>query len=138
MSCLLFVNVGFGYTCSKLLPVVVTSSKDKSFPPRGKVLVLTLLLDAAYPTQQSDPTSPNECLAEPVRPTVHSFCKVLTASDTLVNFLVLMFYNLYPFHYSLFHTPVHQKLIFSWPDKQLKLTAKNLHGTEWRVNIQGS
>ncbi|KAI3706712.1 hypothetical protein L6452_24638 [Arctium lappa] len=31
---------------------------------------------------QSDPTSPDECLAEPVRPTVHSFCKVLTASDT--------------------------------------------------------
>ncbi|KAJ0571241.1 putative transcription factor B3-Domain family [Helianthus annuus] len=32
--------------------------------------------------QQSDPTSPDECKLEPARPTVHLFCKVLTASDT--------------------------------------------------------
>lgn len=32
--------------------------------------------------QQTEPTSPDEALAEPVRPTVHSFSKVLTASDT--------------------------------------------------------
>ena len=30
----------------------------------------------------TDPTSPDACVAEPPRPTVHSFCKVLTASDT--------------------------------------------------------
>lgn len=32
--------------------------------------------------QQTEPTSPDPCLPEPTRPKVHSFCKVLTASDT--------------------------------------------------------
>ncbi|KAM0033161.1 putative DNA-binding pseudobarrel domain superfamily, auxin response factor [Helianthus debilis subsp. tardiflorus] len=32
--------------------------------------------------QQSEPTSLDECLLDPTRPTVQSFCKVLTTSDT--------------------------------------------------------
>ncbi|KAI7739108.1 hypothetical protein M8C21_032588 [Ambrosia artemisiifolia] len=39
---------------------------------------ITLLPEA----DQSDQMSPDECRPEPARPTVHSFCKVLTASDT--------------------------------------------------------
>ncbi|KAE8669676.1 Serine/threonine-protein kinase SRK2E [Hibiscus syriacus] len=31
---------------------------------------------------QPEPTTPDECTLEPQRPTIHSFCKVLTASDT--------------------------------------------------------
>ncbi|CAH1448092.1 unnamed protein product [Lactuca virosa] len=81
-----------------------------SFPPRGMVLVLIFLLDAACPTKQSDQTSPNECLAEALRPTVHSFCKVLTTSDIL---------------------DMTQKT----PTQGL--TGKDLHGTEWQFNIQG-
>ncbi|CAI9278572.1 unnamed protein product [Lactuca saligna] len=50
----------FGYTCSKLLPGVVTASKDRSFPRRGWVLVLTFLLDSTCPIQHSDPTSLDE------------------------------------------------------------------------------
>ncbi|KAL2543801.1 Auxin response factor 9 [Forsythia ovata] len=33
-------------------------------------------------TDQTEPRSPDRCNPEPPRPTVHSFCKVLTASDT--------------------------------------------------------
>ncbi|MFS8019974.1 putative transcription factor B3-Domain family [Helianthus anomalus] len=39
---------------------------------------ITLLPEA----DQSDPTSPNECKSETARPTVHSSCKVWSASDT--------------------------------------------------------
>lgn len=33
-------------------------------------------------SQQSEPTSPDPCSSEPPKQTVHSFCKILTASDT--------------------------------------------------------
>lgn len=32
--------------------------------------------------QQTEPRSPDQCLPEPPKQTVHSFCKILTASDT--------------------------------------------------------
>jgi len=32
--------------------------------------------------QQTEPTSPDPCPPEPAKPTIHSFCKILTASDT--------------------------------------------------------
>lgn len=32
--------------------------------------------------QQNEPTRPDPCPPETTRPTVHSFCKILTASDT--------------------------------------------------------
>ncbi|KAM0026022.1 putative transcription factor B3-Domain family [Helianthus debilis subsp. tardiflorus] len=73
---------------------------------------------------QSDPTSPDECKLEPARPTVHSFCKVLTALDTGTHggFSVLRKHanECLPALDMTHATPTHE------------LSAYNLHKTEWR------
>ncbi|KAI3710680.1 hypothetical protein L2E82_40469 [Cichorium intybus] len=73
---------------------------------------------------QSDPTSPDECLAEPVRPTVHSFCKVLTASDTSTHggFSVLRKHA----------NECLPPLDMTQATPTQELSATDLHGTEWR------
>ncbi|KAI3727748.1 hypothetical protein L6452_16368 [Arctium lappa] len=73
---------------------------------------------------QSDPTSPDECLAEPVRPTVHSFCKVLTASDTSTHggFSVLRKHA----------NECLPPLDMTQATPTQELVAKDLHGAEWR------
>ncbi|XP_024996106.1 auxin response factor 9-like [Cynara cardunculus var. scolymus] len=72
----------------------------------------------------SDPTSPDECLAEPPRPSVHSFCKVLTASDTSTHggFSVLRK------HANECLPPLDMKQ----PTPTQELVATDLHGIEWR------
>ncbi|XP_071702922.1 auxin response factor 18-like isoform X2 [Rutidosis leptorrhynchoides] len=73
---------------------------------------------------QTEPTSPDECLPEPVRPTVHSFCKVLTASDTSTHggFSVLRKHA----------TECLPPLDMSQAIPTQELIAYDLHGTEWR------
>ncbi|XP_023746167.2 auxin response factor 9 isoform X2 [Lactuca sativa] len=73
---------------------------------------------------QSDPTSPDESLAEPVRPTVHSFCKVLTASDTSTHggFSVLRKHA----------NECLPPLDMTQATPTQELAATDLHGTEWR------
>ncbi|KAI3693693.1 hypothetical protein L1987_76643 [Smallanthus sonchifolius] len=75
-------------------------------------------------TDQSDPTSPDECLPEPVRPTVHSFCKVLTASDTSTHggFSVLRKHA----------NECLPALDMTQATPTQELSAFDLHGTEWR------
>ncbi|XP_071694214.1 auxin response factor 9-like [Rutidosis leptorrhynchoides] len=75
-------------------------------------------------SDQTDPTSPDECIPEPVRPTVHSFCKVLTASDTSTHggFSVLRKHA----------TECLPPLDMSQPIPTQELVAYDLHGTEWR------
>ncbi|KAL4570642.1 hypothetical protein LXL04_026301 [Taraxacum kok-saghyz] len=73
---------------------------------------------------QSDPTSPDECIAEPVKPTVHSFCKVLTASDTSTHggFSVLRKHA----------NECLPPLDMTQATPTQELSATDLHGTEWR------
>ncbi|XP_024985225.1 auxin response factor 18-like isoform X2 [Cynara cardunculus var. scolymus] len=73
---------------------------------------------------QSDPASPDKCLADPPRPTVHSFCKVLTASDTSTHggFSVLR-------KHANECLPI---LDMAQPTPTQELVAKDLHGFEWR------
>ncbi|KAI3812821.1 hypothetical protein L1987_17533 [Smallanthus sonchifolius] len=75
-------------------------------------------------TDQSDPTSPDEGVAEPARPTVHSFCKVLTASDTSTHggFSVLRKHA----------TECLPALDMTQVTPTQELQAFDLHGTEWR------
>ncbi|KAI3691871.1 hypothetical protein L6452_31673 [Arctium lappa] len=72
----------------------------------------------------SDPTSPDECLAEPPRPSVHSFCKVLTASDTSTHcgFSVLRKHA----------NECLPPLDMTQPTPTQELVATDLHGIEWR------
>ncbi|KAI7743237.1 hypothetical protein M8C21_024875 [Ambrosia artemisiifolia] len=72
----------------------------------------------------SDPTSLDECFAEPPRPKVHSFCKVLTASDTSTHggFSVLRKHA----NECLPLLDIYQ------PTPTQELVAKDLHGFEWR------
>ncbi|XP_023750402.1 auxin response factor 9 isoform X1 [Lactuca sativa] len=72
----------------------------------------------------SDPTSPDESLEEPQRPNVHSFCKVLTASDTSTHggFSVLRKHA----------NECLPPLDMTQPTPTQELVAKDLHGTEWR------
>lgn len=46
------------------------------------VVVVDFVLGVAAILQQNEPTSPDPCPPETTRPIVHSFCKILTASDT--------------------------------------------------------
>ncbi|PWA79843.1 Aux/IAA-ARF-dimerization [Artemisia annua] len=71
-----------------------------------------------------DPTSPDECLAEPPRPNVQSFCKVLTASDTSTHggFSVLRKHA----------NDCLPPLDMTQPTPTQELVAKDLHGFEWR------
>ncbi|KAI3822102.1 hypothetical protein L1987_09683 [Smallanthus sonchifolius] len=73
---------------------------------------------------QSDPTSPDKCLAETPRPTVHSFCKVLTASDTSTHggFSVLRKHA----------NECLPALDMTQPTPTQELVAKDLHSIEWR------
>ncbi|KAK4262923.1 hypothetical protein QN277_028413 [Acacia crassicarpa] len=73
---------------------------------------------------QNEPTSPDPCSAELPRPAVHSFCKVLTASDTSTHggFSVLRKHA----------TECLPPLDMSQPTPTQELVVKDLHGYEWR------
>ncbi|XP_039037659.1 auxin response factor 9-like isoform X2 [Hibiscus syriacus] len=72
---------------------------------------------------QPEPTTPDECTPEPQRPTVHSFCKVLTASDTSTHggFSVLRKHA----------TECLPPLDMNQATPTQELVAKDLHGYEW-------
>ncbi|XP_062091378.1 auxin response factor 18 isoform X2 [Humulus lupulus] len=73
---------------------------------------------------QTEPTSPDPCLDEPVRPNVHSFCKILTASDTSTHggFSVLRKHA----------TECLPPLDMTQATPTQELAAKDLHGYEWK------
>ncbi|XP_026666308.1 auxin response factor 1-like isoform X2 [Phoenix dactylifera] len=73
---------------------------------------------------QSEPTSLDSTLPEPPRPTVQSFCKILTASDTSTHggFSVLRRHA----------TECLPPLDMSQPTPTQELVATDLHGFEWR------
>nr|KYP62889.1 Auxin response factor 9 [Cajanus cajan] len=76
-------------------------------------------------SNQDEPTSADPCTAEPPRAApVHSFCKVLTASDTSTHggFSVLRKHA----------TECLPALDLSQPTPTQELVAKDLHGYEWR------
>ncbi|KAE8658536.1 Auxin response factor 9 [Hibiscus syriacus] len=81
---------------------------------------LTLLPEPNQP----EPTTPDECPPEPQRPTVYSFCKVLTASDTSTHggFSVLRKHA----------TECLPPLDMNQATPTQELVAKDLHGYEWR------
>ncbi|OVA14720.1 AUX/IAA protein [Macleaya cordata] len=75
-------------------------------------------------SDQTEPRSPDPCLPESARPSVQSFCKILTASDTSTHggFSVLRKHaneSLPP-------------LDMTQPTPTQELLAKDLHGYEWR------
>lgn len=73
---------------------------------------------------QTEPRSPDPCTPEPPRPTVHSFCKVLTASDTSTHggFSVLRKHA----------NECLPQLDMNQATPTQELVAKDLHGYEWR------
>lgn len=73
---------------------------------------------------QNEPTTPDPCPADSPRPTVHSFCKVLTASDTSTHggFSVLRKHA----------TECLPPLDMNQSTPTQELVAKDLHGYEWR------
>ncbi|KAJ0051467.1 hypothetical protein Pint_00602 [Pistacia integerrima] len=73
---------------------------------------------------QSEPTSPDPCPSEPPKQTVHSFCKILTASDTSTHggFSVLRKHA----------TECLPPLDMTQTTPTQELVAKDLHGYEWR------
>ncbi|XP_010266558.1 PREDICTED: auxin response factor 9-like [Nelumbo nucifera] len=75
-------------------------------------------------SDQNEPTSPDPCPAESRRPIVHSFCKILTASDTSTHggFSVLRKHA----------NECLPPLDMSQPTPTQELAAKDLHGYEWR------
>lgn len=81
---------------------------------------ITLLPEA----DQSELTTPDQCLPEPKRAAVHSFCKILTASDTSTHggFSVLRRHA----------NDCLPPLDMSQPTPTQELSAKDLHGFEWR------
>ncbi|KAM1097455.1 hypothetical protein ACFX15_014361 [Malus domestica] len=81
---------------------------------------ITLIPDV----NQTEPTSPDPCLPEPQKPAVHSFCKVLTASDTSTHggFSVLRKHA----------TECLPALDMTQATPTQELVAKDLHGYEWR------
>ncbi|KAF3328818.1 auxin response factor 18-like isoform X1 [Carex littledalei] len=81
---------------------------------------ITLQPDA----QQKEPVSLDQLQPETVRPTVHSFCKILTASDTSTHggFSVLRRHA----------TECLPPLDMSQQTPTQELVAKDLHGYEWR------
>nr|WGH73283.1 binding protein transporter ARF9B [Mangifera indica] len=74
--------------------------------------------------KQEEPTTPDPCPSETPRPIVHSFCKVLTASDTSTHggFSVLRKHA----------TECLPPLDMSQQTPTQELVAKDLHGYEWR------
>ncbi|KAL8090649.1 hypothetical protein AgCh_039906 [Apium graveolens] len=75
-------------------------------------------------SDQTEPVSPDSCHPEPPRTTVHSFCKVLTASDTSTHggFSVLRKHA----------NECLPPLDMTQTTPTQELVAKDLHGTEWR------
>ncbi|XP_058729224.1 auxin response factor 18-like [Vicia villosa] len=75
-------------------------------------------------SNQEEPTVPDPCADEPPRPKIHSFCKILTASDTSTHggFSVLRKHA----------TECLPPLDMSQPTPTQELVAKDLHGYEWR------
>ncbi|CAI9764885.1 unnamed protein product [Fraxinus pennsylvanica] len=73
---------------------------------------------------RTEPSSPDLCPPEPRRPIVHSFCKILTASDTSTHggFSVLRKHA----------TECLPPLDMSQTTPTQDLVAKDLHGYEWR------
>ncbi|XP_042506562.1 auxin response factor 11-like [Macadamia integrifolia] len=73
---------------------------------------------------QSEPGSPDPSTSEPLRPTVHSFCKILTASDTSTHggFSVLRKHA----------NECLPPLDMNQPTPTQELAARDLHGYEWR------
>ncbi|XP_044501390.1 auxin response factor 18-like isoform X2 [Mangifera indica] len=73
---------------------------------------------------QSEPTSPDPCPSDPPKQTVHSFCKILTASDTSTHggFSVLRKHA----------TECLPPLDMTQTTPTQELAAKDLHGYEWR------
>lgn len=73
---------------------------------------------------QTEPRSPDQCLPEPPKQTVHSFCKILTASDTSTHggFSVLRKHA----------TECLPSLDMTLATPTQELAAKDLHGYEWR------
>ncbi|KAE8660508.1 Auxin response factor 9 [Hibiscus syriacus] len=72
---------------------------------------------------QPEPTTPDECTLESQRPTVHSFCKVLTASDTSTHG---------GFSVRKHATECLPPLDMNQATPTQELVAKDLHGYEWR------
>ncbi|XP_031280904.1 auxin response factor 9 [Pistacia vera] len=75
-------------------------------------------------SKQEEPITPDPCPSETPRPTVHSFCKVLTASDTSTHggFSVLRKHA----------TECLPPLDMNQQTPTQELVAKDLHGFEWR------
>ncbi|KAJ0048489.1 hypothetical protein Pint_14899 [Pistacia integerrima] len=75
-------------------------------------------------SKQEEPTTPDPCPSETPRPTVHSFCKVLTASDTSTHggFSVLRKHA----------TECLPPLDMNQQTPTQELVAKDLHEFEWR------
>ncbi|CAI8600879.1 unnamed protein product [Vicia faba] len=75
-------------------------------------------------SNQDEPTVPDPCTNEPPRPKIHSFCKILTASDTSTHggFSVLRKHA----------TECLPPLDMSQTTPTQELVAKDLHGYEWR------
>ncbi|KAJ6343973.1 hypothetical protein OIU76_005668 [Salix suchowensis] len=73
---------------------------------------------------QTKPTSPEPCPPEPAKQTVHSFCKILTASDTSTHggFSVLRKHA----------TECLPPLDMSQATPTQELAARDLHGYDWR------
>ncbi|XP_030454134.2 auxin response factor 9-like [Syzygium oleosum] len=73
---------------------------------------------------ETEPMSPDPCLPEPLRPKVHCFCKVLTASDTSTHggFSVLRKHA----------TECLPPLDMTQSTPTQELVAKDLHGYEWK------
>ncbi|KAF9669083.1 hypothetical protein SADUNF_Sadunf14G0070900 [Salix dunnii] len=73
---------------------------------------------------QTRPTSPDPCPPEPAKQTVHSFCKILTASDTSTHggFSVLRKHA----------TECLPPLDMSQATPTQELAARDLHGYDWR------
>ncbi|XP_068315654.1 auxin response factor 18 isoform X2 [Pyrus communis] len=73
---------------------------------------------------QSEPTSPDQCKPEAPKPTVHWFCKILTASDTSTHggFSVLRKHA----------TECLPPLDMNQATPTQELIAKDLHGYEWK------
>ncbi|XP_011023162.1 PREDICTED: auxin response factor 18 isoform X2 [Populus euphratica] len=73
---------------------------------------------------QTEPTSPDPCPPEPAKRTIHSFCKILTASDTSTHggFSVLRKHA----------TECLPPLDMSQATPTQELAARDLHGFEWR------
>ncbi|XP_057966799.1 auxin response factor 9 [Malania oleifera] len=81
---------------------------------------ITLMPEA----DQTEPMSPEPCCPVPPRPTIHSFCKVLTASDTSTHggFSVLRKHA----------NECLPPLDMTQQTPTQELVAKDLHGYEWR------